>query len=424
MYITPGSSTARTIIGSNLLVAVVDEMAFFDRTKEHDQAEELYTTLSGRMKSRFGLQYLFIGVSSAQYIDDFIEELFKKNQLNERGYVKRRAVWEAKPVSAYQGQKFPFNVIGSDGTVVETLEVPVEYETEFKLNPSLALRDLAARPSLTIQPFLKEFDKVLISINKARVNPLPECVDAYGNPEPISPLQAYLRLPDWFKGKEDVKYVIGLDLAKGVKDKCGFALVRLDRYDDRVRFDAEGRQVVVKLPVVYVDLVTRFVAQPDSEIDFSEIREFIHKLNIEKGFRVHLIVSDTYQSLDFKQIMLSMGYRFEEFSVDSHRIAYDTFQSLVYDSRLDWYDHTPLLWELQRLEDQGTKVDHSRTSTKDMADALVIACYFAVGEKTIKLSGDSLKRRSIKGATARGVFSVDTPFSSNPNGMNIRKILP
>jgi len=420
IYITPGSSTARTVLGSNLLLAVVDEMSFFDRTQTRDQAKELYDTLVGRMRSRFGSKFLFIGISSVRYVDDYISKLYDLLKVEEDAYVKRRAVWEAKPASFYSGKFFEFNVVNEANQVVEVLKIPIEYKREFELTPSLALRDLAARPSLTINPYFKEFDRVIASINRNRMNPLIETGNGYENPDLFTPLLAYKKLPDWFVGEEGVRYVIGLDLAKGARDRCGLALVHLKGYEEKVKYDEMGRSIKVKLPVVYVDLVTRFVAPVEGEIDFGEIREFINLLRIERKFNIDLIVSDTYQSLDFRQIMTKLGYSFEEFSVDRNRIAYDTLQSLIYDNRLDWYEHESLLYELRRLEDRVEKIEHSRYSGKDIADALAISCYFVVGDKLVKLRGDKPSLTRPKGVLAQGVFS---PLSTS-NTYNIKKYLP
>ena len=425
LYITPSSSSPKTVLGGNLLVTVFDEMALFDKTKEKDTAAELYDTLVGRMKSRFLNKYLLIGISTARYVDDFIEERFKSCQLDEKSYARRRTVWESKPSQMYCGKTFEYKVLDAAGGVVEVLNVPIEYESDFKTNPALALRDLAARPSLTIQPFFKEFERVLGSINRMRQNPLPEIQDPDEKPLPVSPVDAYARLPEGFKGEEKVSYYVGLDLAKGVKDKIGFALVHKAGEKDSIKFDREGKQVIIKLPIIFLDLATRFVAAVGKEVDFGEIREFIHKLNIERGFKIGLILSDSYQSVDFRQIMTGAGYGFEEFSVDSNRVAYDTLLSLIYDNRFDWYEHQPLLYELQRLEDTGARIDHSRLSSKDISDSVAIASYFAAGKGLIPVKGDKISgRRNVRGALSRGLSGSGSDFSPQRGPVDISKLLP
>ena len=157
--------------------------------------------------------------------------------------------------------------------------------------------------------------------------------------------------------------------------------------------------------MIEVDLVTRFVATPEDEIDFGEIREVIFQLHHKFGFNIHLICSDSFESMDFKQIMIKSGYKYTVFSADMHREVFDTFAELIKDKRIIWYRHEPLLYELQRLEDLVTKVDHPPTSGKDISDALALACYFAVGQELAERKIEtSTVRRTIRAVTAPGLF--------------------
>ena len=387
IYITPGSSSAKPALGQNLLVTAFDEMVFFDRTATTDSARELYDLLHGRMHKRFWGKELFLGISTAGTVDDFIEERFKECERDSKKFAKRMTIWESKPF-LFKGEFFDYNVTDVGGNVIQTIKIPVELKNELNTNPIAFLRDVCGIPSLARSPFIKDFSKVLETISNNKINPLPEIgweENGYGNPIPFTPIDAINRLEKVnFKGDVNKEYVVGLDLALGAKDKCGFSIVHYVGEKNIMKFDKEKRPYFIDLPVVEVDLVTRFVAKPDSEINFSEIRELIFTLRDKFNFNIKLICSDSYESIDFKQIMIQSGFDFVVFSVDLHREVYDSFLEMLLDNRLVWFKHEPLLYELQRLEDIIKKVDHPSTSGKDLSDSLVLACYFSSGRKLTK----------------------------------------
>jgi len=411
IYVTPGSSSAKPALGYNLLITIFDEMTSFDKTSSHDSCKELYNLLIGRMKRRFWGKELFLGISTAGTIDDFIEERFKECERSPKGFARRLSIWESKPF-LFSGETFNYKVVDVAGNVIKELQIPVELKSDLETSPVAFLRDVVGIPSASRSPFFKDFTQVLESINKEKINPVPELgwdVGGYGKPLPFYPNDLLNRIEslDFFRGKPGVKYYIGLDLSKGVRDKCGFALVHPEKSIEVPKWNNEGKPYVTILPVIEVDLVTRFVAHPESEIDFGDIREVIFQLHHKLGFNIHLICSDSFESMDFKQIMIKSGYKYTVFSADTHREVFDTFLELIKDKRIIWYRHEPLLYELQRLEDLVTKIDHSVSSGKDITDALVLACYFAVGqelaEKNIK---PTVTRRRINAVTAPGIFGL------------------
>lgn len=419
IYITPGSSSAKPALGYNLLITIFDEMTSFDKTSSRDACKELYDLLIGRMKRRFWGKELFLGISTAGTVDDFIEERFKECERNPKGFAHRLAIWEVKPF-LFSGETFNYKVTDVSGNVVKEIQVPIELKEDLERNPIAFLRDVVGIPSSARSPFFKDFTQVLESINNGKINPVPEIgweVGGYSRPLPFYPGDLLNRLDkiDFFKGKPGVKYYIGLDLSKGVRDKCGFSLVHPEKSIEVTKWNKEGKPYVTILPVIEVDLVTRFVAEPDNEIDFGDVREVIFQLHHKFGFNIHLICSDSFESMDFKQIMVKAGYRYTVFSADTHREVFDTFLELIKDKRIIWYRHEPLLYELQRLEDLVVKIDHPTTSGKDITDALVLACYFAVGQELVERKvGTPVTRGNVKAVIAPGLFG-----SSNSQGQSL-----
>ncbi|MFA5760010.1 MAG: hypothetical protein WC942_11745, partial [Clostridia bacterium] len=199
-------------------------------------------------------------------------------------------------------------------------------------------------------------------------------------------------------------------------DKVGFSLTHKVGDKDIQKWSTEGKFITEKYPIIKVDLVRRFVAPIEGEIDFGEIRKLITDLKDLLGFNITTIISDTYQSLDMKQTMSHAGYKFIMHGTDGHREVYDTFLEMILDDRLDFYIHAPLMYELQRLEDKNNKIDHTRTSSKDLADAVVLAAYFAAG-------GESYQRRSVEPHTRSRIKKGKlVPGISNRGGGFINQI--
>jgi hypothetical protein len=414
--ITPGSSSAKPALGLHLLITVFDEMSFFDKTRETDYAKELYQLLTGRMRSRFSqldgrARWLFLGITSAQTADDYSEELFKDSKNTEYGFARRLTFWEAKRHLFADCASFDYKVTDVAGNLIEVIKVPEVYRDELERNPVLFLRDVAGRPSLAVHPFFTDFSKVLSSIDETFINPVPEKGwESGGYLKPLSflptdLLQILKEIQFQNKVVSGAKYIISLDLAKGVRDKLGFGMSHLDSYKRESRFDKDGKAFLAELPIVVLDLIVRFVALPGTEISFADVRELIFMLKKTFGFDIKLIVSDSFESLDFKQIMLAAGYDFLVYSADTHREVYDNFSELISDKRIIWYRHEPLLYEAQRVEDLGARIDHPRNSGKDLLDAACLATYFASGGKKMEeLTGT----RVTAATTRRGKGALST----------------
>ena len=113
------------------------------------------------------------------------------------------------------------------------------------------------------------------------------------------------------------------------------------------------------------------------EVSFEKNRQFIRWLK-QKGFCIKGISSDTYQSADLKQTLISEGYNYSTISVDrvNNHVCepYQYFRSTIYEKRIDTYDTKVLTEEIINLErDSNGKVDHPMGGTvgsKDIADAV------------------------------------------------------
>lgn len=119
--IIPGSSSAESYLGYNLLGGVIDEASWLDEiqrsirgmgiTIKYDAAEEIYNAMHSRIKSRFLSKGLIIMISSPRYIDDFLERKYREaRESPEIIYARRAPVWEIKPKEFYSGKTFRYNI--------------------------------------------------------------------------------------------------------------------------------------------------------------------------------------------------------------------------------------------------------------------------------------------------------------------------
>lgn len=325
--IIPGHSGELFPLGYNLICAVMDEAAFYTETKTHDVAEDMFYTLKRRIQSRFGDEGLLIMISSPRYVDDFIERKMKEARSDKAIFCRRHAIWEVVPedIKAIQeGNTFELN----------EEKIPKKYEKDFIKNPEKAWRDLGAKPSLSLEPYFKQWDLV------------EKCIDK----EMEAPFNKAGQLSPNFKGKEGRRYYIHVDLGL-VHDACGLAM---GHYSDGI---------------TYIDLMMRIKPERNVEVDILEVLEFIKGLK-NRGFHLSRVTYDQFQSASSIQALRKLGFRSDKCSVEGLE-AYETMKEQIYQNKVKYYRFAPFLEELRRLElVKGKAVDHPVHGSKDVADAV------------------------------------------------------
>lgn len=336
-----GNSAETYPLGYNVLGAVIDEASWLVESDggRHDAAEEIYNALQRRIMSRFLNAGLLIMISSPRHRGDFLERKLEEAKSHGTIYASRRATWEVKPAGHYRGETFE----------CEGLEVPVEYEPEFRRNRLRALRDLGARPAEAFVPFIADAQVLERAVDASVVCPL----DEYGK------LRAKMGAPD-----PRPRYVhVDLGLKR---DACGIAMAYCEA-------SAEARDQ----PVAVVELMHRIVPPEGGEVQFAAVRELI--VSLARRYPIAQVSYDGYQSVDSRQILRRKGFRVKLVSVDRTLEAYETLKELLNESRLRWYRYEPVMQECKGLEFvKGEKVDHRQGGSKDVADAVAGAVSEAV----------------------------------------------
>jgi hypothetical protein len=220
------------------------------------------------------------------------------------------------------------------------------------------LRDFAAIPSLTLEPYIKDGAAIDDAFKLDRIKNiwkqgylLSDAGDDYGMP-----------------------CAIHVDLGL-TKDACGIAMV------------CKYRNLVIAPMIARIQGSKKH----NQEVDFSEVRDLIIRLKA-KGFNIIKISFDGWQSADsLQQLRRKFPDRkvdgkvvkiVEMLSVDRDLGPYDTLKGLLQERRLRLPQFDILSKELRHLElIKGMKVDHPRKGSKDVADALAGACYWIAGNE-------------------------------------------
>ena len=118
-----------------------------------------------------------------------------------------------------------------------------------------------------------------------------------------------------------------------------------------------------------IDFAIGIEAKKDQEISFDKVVDFIIFLR-EIGYPIYKITADSAANMSahtLQQLRLQ-GFDVDVLSVDRTRDPYIVFQRNVSDGRVVGPRSNLLIKELLNLKDNGDKIDHPITCSKDIAD--------------------------------------------------------
>lgn len=408
IQITIGSRSSH-VIGKSILFAFFDEISFIqnqDIEKQKEKAIDMIDTAIGGMKTRFiknGKNPTMLCLASSKRSEkSFLEEHTKKKLISEKEnvFIVDEPVWNVKPADTYSGKKFlvaqgnkylASEIIPNDVDIkpyidkgYTIIEVPVEYFADFYENIDRALCDFAGVSSNDITKYIS--GTRLQDIKDLSIkNPFSkEIIISGNNPTDIEQYYDYFNIDAI---PEDIRYkplYIHLDMSL-TGDKTGivgiFVIGKKPSSDKNLSSDDLYFQIAFSVAIQ---------APKGYQISFEKNRQFIYWLK-EKGFNIKIISSDTYQSADLRQQLISKGYKYEIISVDRVETLddkvtkickpYHYLRNTIYEQRLKLYDSELLTTELLGLEkNSGGRINHPDEGTsgsKDCADALCGAIWAA-----------------------------------------------
>lgn len=349
-----GNSEAESWEGLDLFLCVLDEIAAFKteaafkgENSNRLSAKAIYDMAEASITSRFPDIGKLILLSFPRYRNDFIMQRYDDAaNYPDKIFRMKAAPWEVNPTKKRSDYDHYY------------AKNPVEARARFECEPPEMVDAFFRDPQRVRECFVGDIeidDKGLVVYKE--------------NPK-LFPFDDQWRFKPWFKCNDEYSRFIHVDLAK-TRDRAAVCMVHSPGL--RTVEVEPGRWE--KLPVIKMDAMRYWEAEPGQEINFSQIRETI--VYLCKKFPVALVTFDQWQSVDMIQALNRRNIRAERHPVNVN--DYDTLATCFYDGRFDGY-YLKLLVEEELLRLQllpNGKVDHPDDGSKDLADALAGAVYMA-----------------------------------------------
>lgn len=366
VYLYAGNSKSGSQVGANLKCLVMDEVARFQSADGDNNALELWSNL-GIAGAPFKSQALRVAISSAWEDGDAIEQLYNTAKVTPSMIGFNCCSWDINPIIAAR-----------DNEVVMA---------EYAANPIIAalefenIRPKAAMAFLNYDEVRRAFTgKSIIKVQRNIVyepNPLVE-----------------LNLVECETTKS-YSSVIHVDPAIQ-KDAYALAMGHL-------KYETNSDK-----PLVVIDFICAWEPDVNTQVKLSNVYDLIKEIhqyrNILKVSADHFNSAETMQKLNADGIPAESVF----FSNRTQITMYDTVRTLLHENRLILPNDsfwTPLLQlELARVElkNGGTKIDHPKTGSKDIADAVAAVCTILLGNP-ISINKN---KPVLKAATVSQTFKV------------------
>lgn len=387
IWILPGDSAETTFEGYNILGGVLDEIDSHKKTKVKDYAEQGYTTIHGRMTSRFLDKGFILLVGQMKSATGFAAKMYRDMKQDPQAYVAKLTIWASlgwerwtwpsgeRDSFWYDKNNYAFTSKAHAellGYPEHILEVPNAFKKDFLNSPMKALRDLAGMPPAVNAPFFHNSDKIIMSRQKWVERTLRD-----DGPVSVNPMNRTLdSIADWFKNDDNLKRVVHIDIAySGEGDALGIAMGHVP---ELVR-DDEGELK----PFIVIDFLMRVKAPPGREIILSDIRQIIYDLKFRRKFRVIMVTMDGFESTEMRQQLNKKRIATDYTSMDRTMLPYQDFYDAVMEERIaippymtlmSSMESEPtdvLLKEMTELQEMDNgKIDHPPEGSKDLADAV------------------------------------------------------
>jgi hypothetical protein len=354
-----GHSESEGWEGYEVLTIILDEIAAFKTdaevkgdTRSKGSASAIYNMSKLSVMSRFPEVGKVILLSFPRYKGDFIQQRFFSSREKEepKTWSIKAATWEVNPTIKRE-----------------------QLESEYIRNPIEARARFECEPPNMEDAYFRDPDSVRKSFMYGE-NPLDD--DGIYKP--------------WFNNQDGHRRFIHVDL--GLKrDRSALCMSHCSGFKE-----LKTSMGVEVLPVINVDLIHSWEAQPGEEINFASVRQMIVELC--RKFDVAKVTFDRWQSIEMIQSLRSMGINADFHSVK--KTDYDTLTGAIYDTRLRGYWNELLVEEelLKLRLFSNNKIDHPNSGSKDLADALAGSVYQSVqhmafeAEVDIEIIGSDFKQ--------------------------------
>lgn len=408
IWILPGSSAETSFEGYNILGGILDEADSHKQTKEKDYGEAGWDTINGRIDSRFQDRGFLLTVGQMKKSNGFAAKKYRELKGDPaNAHTVRMTIWESigweklKAVNP-DGTRISFwydtkrKEIVAEGAArilgypEHIMEIPKIYEKNFRNAPEKALRDLAGIPPSAGDAFISLTHKIEESFERF--------TDMVGE-QPTTQDPRRPSLAEWFICQTPLERAVHLDIGySGAGDAAGLAMGHVSHL---VTTDEDEEK-----PFIVIDAIIRVKAGPGQEVMLSDLRGHIYDFRSRK-FRIRKVTMDGFQSTDTRQQLQKKRFNVSYLSVDKSKLPYEDLRDAIYEDRIAIPPYITYLMpgdnepvniaykELSELVDEGKKIDHPASGSKDVADALAGVVHTLMGDRKYRRRMESSEDTSV-----------------------------
>lgn len=402
-------SSVNVITGTDLLFGVLDE-ANMPSPKIADERlvetrTKLYTAMVDRRNATFSKAPAQTGMmilcSSPMDEGDVIGErinLVKDNDVPNVFILDNIPRWEARNEHSDDTFAFFLGNNTQDPCIIEETDVDineldenkiiyvprtVEYMTQFRTDPRLAIQEVAGRRTVAENAFFNS-----VSIFKEVFN---RDNDIFTRDDLKVPLDSMVAIEDYLYDKNyfshphdpDCFRYIHLDMAEK-KDRFGIA----SAYCKMVKYTSDEGEVI-RQRKYFVDFCLGVSTNGKNAVDLLKVLEFIYGLK-KKGYPVKKVSTDSHQGELARQVLRRHGVTTEYQSMEKDKSAYLFLKNLILTKTLSGYKNSILTGELAGLREDNKRVQKSKSTTDDLSDALAGACFLASQDPFFESSNEHI----------------------------------
>lgn len=430
LWILPGDSAETTFEGYNILGGILDEIDSHKKTKVKDYAEQGYTTIHGRITSRFQDRGFILLVGQMKSASGFAAKMYKDMKQDPNAYTCRMTIWESlgwprwlhpdgtRDSFWYDRTRYAFTTRAHAellGYPEHILEVPNVYHRDFLNSPMKALRDLAGMPPAVNAPFMHDAEKITLARERWRLR-----FNRKDGPVTFNPENRTLdKIADWFTTDESLKRTMHIDVAySGEGDALGMCMGHVP---ELVR-DDEGELK----PLIVIDFLMRIKAPPGREIILSDIRKIVYDLRFNRGFKIIMVTMDGFESTEMRQQLNKKKIATDYVSMDRTMLPYQDLYDAIMEERILIPPYETLLAvnepdpidvlfkELTELQETDNgKIDHPPDGSKDLADSLAGVVHKLMSHKGYQRRQVNEDRTTVDAGVALGgtpTVSTNAPW--------------
>jgi hypothetical protein len=359
-----GHSERESHEGLNIILAVLDEISGFamdnpSGMEKAKTAEAIYNAFRGTVDSRFSMGKVVL-LSFPRYdgcfisnryndVIDSVEKVSKEHTFIVDEYLPPdmegnsfHLEWEEDNIIGY---RYPgvFALCRPTWDVNPTRSIN-DFKIPFMINENDARGRFLAQPQAVADSFFGRREKIESSL----IHP--------------NPLDNMMRPLSTFIPKPNTRYYMHADLAQKV-DRAAVAISHVEKW---VSVEYGSGYKVIQ-PYVITDAIGYWKPGAGKPIDLKEVKDWIILVR-STGFDIDLITFDRWGAVDMQRDLISLGFRCETLSVAKKH--YEDLMVIMYEDRLQAPNIDVLYDEMKNLRVVKDKVDHPRSSGKDLSDAL------------------------------------------------------